>query len=70
MENTLDKSWSDKYGLQSNAIPKLMGASLFQQKAIEELEKQIKENSSTGDYNQGIIRGLRRAITNIKNLKA
>jgi hypothetical protein len=48
----------------------LEGCNDFQKKAIEELEIQIRETSQIGDYNLGIIRGLERAIKNIKILKA
>ena len=65
----LDESWEAHYQNYHLGDYYLNGASQFQQKAIEELTIELKESSLVGDYNQGIFRGLGRAIKIIKNLK-
>lgn len=73
----LDESWKDKALKGWNKCPYeyLDGAYDFQNKAVEELEKELKEailvpECTNDDSDRGVIQGLEIAIKIIKELKA
>lgn len=65
----LNEEWEAHYENMHLPHYYLNGASQFLNSAVKELTKQLNETSDIGEYNQGIRRGLFRAIINIKNLK-
>ena len=71
-QSKLDSSWVGKgtSKVKSCLTDYLTGVVDFRAKALQEIKEQIEQTSDLGDLNEGICRGLGRAVKIIENLKS